>query len=443
MEKFGRYVLLEKIASGGMAEVFRAAVLGSAGFAKPVAVKRILPHLTAEESVVKLLVEEAKIASTLHHRNVVRVMDLGEVQGQYFLAMEYVAGQSLHRMAVAAERAARRIPLPLCFHVVHQALQGLAYVHEKRDVSGRPMELIHRDISPQNIMVNYDGEVLLVDFGVARATHRPNLTQDGILRGKPAYMSPDLLHGGPVTQDVDIYAMGVVLHELIALRPLRVGETSMQVMAEVMRGDVPRFQDLGLEVPESAAEVVYKALSPTREGRWRDAQSFARAMEDVIQQHGWQLRQADVAAYMAQCFPLEIKEEAAAQARFAAVVADLSTEDAWPRAGEAPSAAVVAQEPGTRMSDVSPAALEAVNRRARRTAVATGLGGAAVALVLAAWVLTPTREPKVDVAQAPAASLVPPPPTPAPAAPPVAPVPIVATPEPPPTTEKPAEPKQE
>ncbi|MEW5854762.1 MAG: serine/threonine-protein kinase [Myxococcota bacterium] len=309
-------MLLEHLASGGMAEVHRAVAMGTAGFSRPVAIKRIAPHLLADPEAVRLLIHEAKLAVTFNHPNVIRVSDLGLENGRYFLAMDYVAGQPLSRVMAHARERDVRLPVPFVLHVVRAALRGLAYVHQKTDYDGAPLGLIHRDVSPQNIMVGYEGAVLLVDFGIARATQRAVLTGDGVLRGKPGYLSPEVVLGGALTQSADLYAMGVVLHELLTLQPMRSTESHLQTLAEVMTGEFPRLETRGVTVPDDVAEVVHRALAPTPEGRFPDAEAMGAALDQVMAAHGWQLDAPGVGAQMQELFADDIQREADLQARF-------------------------------------------------------------------------------------------------------------------------------
>ncbi|MEW5849879.1 MAG: serine/threonine-protein kinase [Myxococcota bacterium] len=324
MQRLGRYVLLERIAAGGMAEVFRAVAVGSAGFAKPLAIKRVLPHLASDQSFATMLIDEAKIASTLTHPNILQVLDLGRHAEVYFIAMEFVAGQPLNSVLARAIKAGVRVPLELAVHVVSQALQGLAYAHQKTDATGRPMGIIHRDVSPQNIMVAYDGSVRLADFGIAKAAQRSTQTLTGSIKGKPRYMSPEQVLGEAVDQRMDIYAMGVVLHELITMRRMRTGDNDLKIIQDVASGAFPRFEDVGVQVPPEVAAVVYRALAPAPSDRWQDASSFAHALDDLSRTQGWHCGQPQVAAFMRSLFAAELAAELQAQQTFGKLAQELA-----------------------------------------------------------------------------------------------------------------------
>jgi len=324
VERFGRYVLLERIAQGGMAEVFRAASVGTDGFSKLLAVKRILPHLAADRTFVTMLIDEAKIAATLNHPNVLQVLDLGRENGVYFIAMEFVAGQALNNVVAQAIRAQHRLAPGFCFHVIAQALHGLAYAHNKMDATGQPMGIIHRDVSPQNLMVAYDGAVRIADFGIAKAAERSTETLTGSLKGKPAYMSPEQVQGKPIDHRLDLYAMGVVLHELLAMKRMRKAKTDVQILLDVAKGDFPRFEALGVDIPPQAAALVYRALEPEPKDRWQSADAFAHALGDTARALGWHYGAPQVSQVMQKLFTTEIEHERVAQNTFQAFVQELS-----------------------------------------------------------------------------------------------------------------------
>jgi serine/threonine-protein kinase len=328
MERFGRYVLLERIAHGGMAEVFRAATLGSDGFSKQVAIKRILPHLAMEKGFVGMLVDEAKIAATLNHPNILQVLDLGREGNVYFIAMEFVSGQALNHVVATGIRAQTRLPPAFCFHVVGQALRGLAYAHEKTDSTGQPMGIIHRDVSPQNVMVAYDGAVRLADFGIAKAAERSTQTLTGSLKGKPAYMAPEQVQGQEIDQRIDIYAMGVVLHEMLAMKRMRKASTDVAILLDVASGSYPKLETLGVDLPEPATRVLYRALEPDPGSRWSTALEFAEALEEAAEGLGWHCTTAQTAQMMAKLFPKEIVRERERTTHFQGVLTELVNADA-------------------------------------------------------------------------------------------------------------------
>jgi serine/threonine protein kinase len=192
---FGKYYLLERINVGGMAEVFKAKVMGVEGFERIVALKRILPHIAEDEEFITMFIDEAKIAVQLQHANIAQIFDLGKVDEAYFIALEYVHGRDLRGIFDDLHRHTQTMPLPQVCFVIMQVCEGLDYAHNKRDAQGRALNLVHRDISPQNVLIGYEGEVKLIDFGIAKAAGKASKTQAGILKGKFGYMSPEQVRG--------------------------------------------------------------------------------------------------------------------------------------------------------------------------------------------------------------------------------------------------------
>ena len=225
----GRYALFREIASGGMAAVHLARLMGPAGFSRVVAIKRLHPHLARDPEFLKMFVDEARLAARVQHPNVVPTLDIVAENGELFIVMEYVDGESLARLARLASESGQRIPVPIVAAVMLGALQGLHAAHEARDEDGRPLELVHRDISPQNVLVGVDGLPRVVDFGVAKAVGRSSQTSGGMLKGKLPYMSPEQLLLDPVDRRTDLYAVSIVLWEMLAGRRLFTGGNDWEI----------------------------------------------------------------------------------------------------------------------------------------------------------------------------------------------------------------------
>jgi len=298
-----------------MAEIWRAAAVGAAGFSRVLAVKRMLPHLAAQPSFVRMFVDEAKIAAVLNHPNILQVLDLGQHAGLTFLTMEFVAGRSLSGILTACLEKKLRLPLPFCVSVVAQALDGLHFAHEKRDSQDRPMKIIHRDISPQNIMVGFDGTVRLADFGIAKAAQRTSDTAEGCIRGKASYMAPEQVRAEAFDQRADLYAMGVVLYELLSMKCMRRGTDDLAVLMEAATGAYARFEERGVDIPQELAAVVYQALGADRDARWQTAAEFSRALRMLQERNTG--GSPPLSDFMNQLFPEEVAAELAAQRRFA------------------------------------------------------------------------------------------------------------------------------
>jgi serine/threonine protein kinase len=217
-ERLGRYTLDSKLAVGGMAEVFLATQSGPRGFEKVCVVKRMLPHLADEENFVRMFLDEARLAAQLNHPGIAQIFDFGEVNGSYFLAMEYVPGDSLRKIVKDHGRRGAFIPPAYCARMVADAAAALHYAHNAVGTNGQPLKVIHRDVSPQNILLGSTGVVKLIDFGVAKARSATQKTAEGLVKGKFAYMSPEQIRGQPLDQRSDIFSLGLVLYELLATR---------------------------------------------------------------------------------------------------------------------------------------------------------------------------------------------------------------------------------
>jgi hypothetical protein len=354
MERLGRYVLLQRVGAGGMAEVFRAATLGVAGFSRQVAVKRILGHLSSYPPFVEMFLDEARLASSLLHPNILPVLDLGQEGETYFMALEYVAGASLDGLARSLAARGQRMDTAFVLHVGCQVLRGLAHAHEQVDAAGRPRGIIHRDVSPHNILVGFDGRVFLADFGVARARDRVASTQSGGIKGKYGYWAPELVRGGEVDHRVDLYALGATLHELLSGQKFREGGgPAMEALGRVASGEfVPLDRACpGLPPPAPVVAAVHRALHPEPGTRWATARVMEEALEAAARGLGPVLTGAEVAERMVRWLPARHAAEVKAQAYFrevARALADAGGEQGGVRArqGAQPLDGAPAHVPG-------------------------------------------------------------------------------------------------
>ncbi len=270
---FGKYQLLELLGRGGMAEVFKAKSYGVEGFEKLLVIKRILPNFTNNARFVELLINEAKIAVSLNHANIVQVFDLGKVVDSYYIAMEYVQGLDLANMLKLCRRLHHSLPIELTAFVGSEIAKGLDYAHRKRDQHLEPLNIIHRDISPHNILVSFEGEVKITDFGIAKAKITLDEKEAKIIKGKHAYMAPEQARGKPHDRRVDIFSLGVMLYEMIAGRnPFR-GEPSADILRRIKTKAYPTLRQLELEqeIPEKLEEIVNRAMDPDPDKRFADA----------------------------------------------------------------------------------------------------------------------------------------------------------------------------
>jgi tetratricopeptide (TPR) repeat protein len=278
---YGKYQLLERLARGGMAEVFKAKSHGVEGFEKILVIKRILPELGANPQFVEMFINEAKIAVTLSHANIVQVFDLGRADEAYFIAMEFVAGMDLATLLRRGRRLGRPLPQELAVYVVSELAKALDYAHRRRDAAMRPMHIVHRDVSPQNVLLSWEGEVKLTDFGIAKArTTVEDETEAGVLKGKYEYMAPEQALGREVDARADLYAVGIVLYEALSGVSPFVSNSPYDTLASVRAGRVRPLEEVAPQVPEELAAIVRRAMSYAPDERHANA---GRLYEDLIQ----------------------------------------------------------------------------------------------------------------------------------------------------------------
>lgn len=279
---FGRYTLLERLAVGGMAEVFRAKITSSHGFEKVLVIKRILPHLAADPGFVAMFIDEAKLTAQLTHPKIVQILDFGEVNGQYFTALEFIDGfDALGLLRTAAGKRVR-IPQALAVFIVQEMLEALDYAHNARDMEGKPMQIVHRDISPSNIFISKRGDVKLGDFGIAHAQRRESKTQAGTLKGKYGYMSPEQVVGRPIDARSDLFAVGVVLAELLTGRRLFSAPADLDVLLKVRDVHLDRLDKYGVDLPRELDRIVRRALKKDPNERPQTAAELHEELGDYL-----------------------------------------------------------------------------------------------------------------------------------------------------------------
>ncbi|MEC7519133.1 MAG: protein kinase [Myxococcota bacterium] len=279
---FGKYLLLDRIAVGGMAEVYTAKSFGIEGFEKFIAIKRILPTMAEDDDFISMFIDEAKIAGHLTHANIVPIYELGKIGESHYIAMEYVWGKDLLQIMNRFRRMRRHMPPVMAAWIASKMLEGLDYAHRKRDRHGRPMGIIHRDVSPQNVLVSYEGQVKLIDFGIAKAASRNTKTQAGVLKGKFGYMSPEQVRGLPIDHRSDIFAVGTCLHEMLTGERLFVGESDFSTLEKVRNADVVPPSRSVQEMPPELEEIVLKALTREPDDRWQSAGEMQEELQRFI-----------------------------------------------------------------------------------------------------------------------------------------------------------------
>jgi serine/threonine protein kinase len=280
-QQVGNYQLLKKLATGGMAEVWLANQIGIQGFNRHIVVKRILPHLSEDPEFVQMFLNEAKIASRFNHPNIAQIYDLGQGEGQYFIAMEFIHGEDLGRLMRKAWSTGQWIARPLAIRIIAEACKGLYYAHTRNDEQGRPLRVVHRDISPQNILISFDGSVKLVDFGIAKAADQASMTKSGAIKGKFAYMAPEQAGGKALDARTDLFALGLVLYELLTgVRPLKRDSELATLQAALECAIDP--PSVVAEVPAELDDVVMRALAKVPDDRYKDASAFQMALEEFL-----------------------------------------------------------------------------------------------------------------------------------------------------------------
>jgi serine/threonine-protein kinase len=306
---------------GGMAEIFLARSTSMHGFEKTVVLKRMLPQFAENEDFISMFLNEARLAATLAHPNIAQVYDIGEHDGHCFFTMEYVSGQNLRNVARAAT-ASIGLPLEHVVNIVIGVAAGLHYAHEQVDRVGRPLGLVHRDVSPTNIIATYDGGVKLVDFGIAKASTAQVATAVGTLKGKIPYMSPGQCRGAPLDRRSDIFSLGTVLWELTTGSRLFRGDNEFGILNRISKGEIPQPSSRRSNYPEDLEAIVMRALEGDREHRYETAQELQIALEDYAREHKLSISSAKLAQFMARLFEEEIE-------RHKQLLAKLAEEDVF------------------------------------------------------------------------------------------------------------------
>jgi serine/threonine-protein kinase len=309
-ETYGRYQLLKKLATGGMAQIYLARQLGMEGFEKLVVVKRILPHLAENEEFIGMFLQEARIAARLSHPNVVQIYDLGAQDDSYFIAMEYIHGEDVRRVWKRAEELGTPIPVPLICRVIIEACAGLDYAHKRADQQGRPLNIVHRDVSPQNILVSFEGHVKIVDFGIAKAADQATVTRSGVLKGKYSYMSPEQAGGQPVDCRTDVFALGVVMYELLTGARLFKRANDILTLNAVTECRIEPPSRVNPALPPALDEILMRALAKEPEDRFAEARQLAAALEAWLLAEKLPSSSAHLAEFMTSLYADRLAREA-------------------------------------------------------------------------------------------------------------------------------------
>jgi serine/threonine protein kinase len=297
-----RYRITERVAAGGMAEVFRGVAESMQGFKKNIAIKRILPNLTKNKKFVAMFLDEARLSLSLQHANIVQVFDIGHSEDTYFIVMEFVDGVDLKALTEWRRRIARRIPIAHTLYVVTEICKGLSYAHEMANPeTGEPLGIVHRDISPPNVLISKQGEVKVVDFGLAKATSQIETTDPGVVKGKMSYLSPEAARGEEVDSRADIFAVGILLYEMLTGKRLFYGETDYQTVELVRNAKIPPLKAQNPQVEPELEDIVRKALARRPDDRFPNATDLQDALAHYSYSRGLKVISRDIAELVRQC----------------------------------------------------------------------------------------------------------------------------------------------
>lgn len=306
---FGKYCLLERVSVGGMAEIFRAKPFNAPVSQKHLALKRILPHLAEDDEFVQMFIDEAKLTVQLVHPNIVRTYELGRFHTSPYILMEFISGQDILALQRTLREKRRIMSVAMCCYIARELATGLDYVHAKTDENGDPLNIIHRDISPQNVLVTYGGKVKIIDFGIAKGTFQETRTQVGVLKGKFGYMSPEQVRGQSIDHRSDIFTVGILLWEMLTNRRLFRGESEYETLQMVREPDIAPPSAKNSQVPPEVDRIVAKALAPDRDQRYLSGGELARDLDAFISSIQPPYGAENLSAWMAEMFSEELDSE--------------------------------------------------------------------------------------------------------------------------------------
>ena len=306
---FGEYKILKKVATGGMAEVFLAKRVAMKGFEKLLAIKKILPQFSENEEFISMFIDEAKLAAQLNHRNIVQIYDFGNQQGSYYIAMEYVFGKDLRTILKKSRDKHQRLPLTQCAYIITEAARGLEFAHNLKDHYGKPINIIHRDISPQNIFISYEGDVKIADFGIAKAASQSTETRAGVLKGKILYMSPEQAWGKTIDRRSDLYSLGVLFYEMVADRKMVEADSEFSMLEKVRNAEVEFPPEIFEKIPKSLSYIIKKALEKDPGNRYQTAHEMRVDLENHLLTTKETLSEKMISDYLKDIFCDEIEAE--------------------------------------------------------------------------------------------------------------------------------------
>ena len=315
-----RYKVLRKIDAGGMAEIYLARALSVGGIEKQVAIKRVLPSLTRNKRFVNMFLDEARLSMVLTHANIVQVFDVGRADGTYFIVMEFVDGYNLRRVFQRMAERGTRIPVHYAAFIIMELCKGLAHAHEQRNESGDLLGIVHRDVSPPNILISKAGEVKVTDFGLAKAATQLEVTDPGIVKGKFSYLSPEAADGKAVDHRADLFAAGTLLWEVLSGRRLFLGKSDLETVELVRKAEIPPLSTFNQEVTPEFESIVMKALARDPRNRWHSARDLGDELARYLFANNLKVTSYDIASMVEELFDLRGDEESATEERISMLI---------------------------------------------------------------------------------------------------------------------------
>ena len=309
--RFGKYTLIDRIAVGGMAEIFLARQAGLEGFEKTIVIKRIRPHLSKQSSFVKMFLNEAKLAAQLNHPNIVQIYDLGKISESYFIAMEYIFGRDMRRIIPKADSMGIPFPMVYALKIASSVCEGLYYAHQKVDLYGSPLDIVHRDVTPENIFVSFDGTVKVLDFGIAKAANQIEQTRAGEIKGKLSYMSPEQCMGKPLDCRSDLFSLGTVLYEWLTGFKLFTGDSEVAILKSITEGKIYAPSYFKADIPEAVEAILMRALEKDRDRRYQTAWDMQYDLDQFLSQYEFTPSNIHLSNFLKQLFNDELEEEKA------------------------------------------------------------------------------------------------------------------------------------
>ncbi len=307
--RFGKYTLIDRIAVGGMAEIFLARQAGLEGFEKTIVIKRIRPHLSKQPNFVKMFLNEAKLAAQLNHPNIVQIYDLGKISESYFIAMEYVFGRDMRRIIPKADTLGIPFPMVYALKIASSVCEGLYYAHQKVDMYGNALNIVHRDVTPENIFVSFDGTVKVLDFGIAKAANQIEQTRAGEIKGKLSYMSPEQCMGKQLDSRSDLFSLGTVLYEWLTGFKLFTGDSEVAILKSITEGKIYAPSYFKADIPEAVEAILMRALEKDREKRYQNAWEMQYDLDQFLSQYEFTPSNIHLSNFLKQLFNDELEEE--------------------------------------------------------------------------------------------------------------------------------------